>query len=424
MRVVSSCLEEEWPQGIVDFLGVACQLEVLNAGDDLGCPAGKDLSGLNIRRAEYAAALMQCYTTKLDKQNPKIREGAENEIVLKTKTIGKFDALLQEEEWIRAWSLLLTQPSMQKGLDEMGKIVEATETAAPKVSSPGQAAEATEEGGPAPEAADGEADPSGCPADEVGRPQFTTLKNIIDFFAVAGPPDHEVHVSSNVMTDFLQQVTSRIFSECTNPTSKYMTDRDKGLSYLQIHNDSMKVYLVDASKEVRLTFAGQATTTPTKGCLPLCEIWGHKIWMDGCRFKNMSGPDIIPAWAIDVSDNDDDVNVEVKETTFEFEFNWSPGFMGHKKKEVVELTTYTARYVPVKGLKGCKKDSMRLCRADIEGEITEIAKLPKALTQKSNQKTIKSMLGANKPAIHKPKHDSKMIRSPHGCVLSTGHLLK
>ena len=179
MRVASSCLEEEWPQGIYDFLGVARQLEVLNAGDDLGCSAGKDLSGLNIRRAEYAAALMQCYTTKLDKQNPKIREGAENEIVLKTKTIGKFDALLQEEEWIRAWSLLLSQPSMQKGLDEMGKMVEATETAAPKVSSPGQAAEATE-GVPAPEAADGEADPSGCPADEVGRPQFTTLKNIVD----------------------------------------------------------------------------------------------------------------------------------------------------------------------------------------------------------------------------------------------------
>ena len=138
----------------------------------------------------------------------------------------------------------------------------------------------------------------------------------------------------------------------------------------------------------------------------------------------MSGPDITPAWAIDVSDNDDDVNAEVKETTFEFEFNWSPGFMGHKKKQVVELNTYTARYVPVKGLKGFKKDSMRLCRADIEGEITEIAKLPKALTQKSNQKTFKSMLGANKPAIHKPKHDSKMIRSPHGCVLSTGHLLR
>ena len=69
---------------------------------------------------------------------------------------------------------------MQKGLDEMGNIVEATETAGPKVSSPGQAAEATEEGGPAPEAANGEADPSGFPADEVGWPQFTTLKNIAD----------------------------------------------------------------------------------------------------------------------------------------------------------------------------------------------------------------------------------------------------
>ena len=71
---------------------------------------------------------------------------------------------------------------------------------------------------------------------------------------------------------------------------------------------------------VTFNFVGEVTRTPSKGALPLCEVFGTKIYVQAGGFKTLSNEAFVPAWIVGVDAKNPTMAVHTRQEEFIFKY--------------------------------------------------------------------------------------------------------
>ena len=284
----------------------------------------------------------------------------------KMPAVASVDCLLEGDDWVSAWTAMLTADTAQHALIMGRQICDDNAACAAKVEKSDDVPESE-----AVVKATGSDDPLADKKKDDER--LVRLQEHIDFFR--WDCGDGTFVAASAMQCFLSGVTAFLHHRYTfNKASM-----DKGCNALAFTKAGDLVAL-SQSKEISLMFFGHATTLPSKGCLPLCDMFGQKIYIDGSAFKNLSGDTLVPAWNVVRAGQKGgrnataDISMKIVSEKIDYvnKYSTGQGAVAVDKSSKVELTIFRAKVTPSMFSKKDKQEDSKtysLSRPIIDGEV-------------------------------------------------------